>query len=222
MSTWDCQEWMWEPGETESKENEEVCGWHGGEDLRGFLKWEDRNTDCETCFPLGHFPCPWPLTPSTPRPSPRRLSRPSLNLAISCPPFLTSFHVLCFYYHYPSSFPHLRFFSPLFYRLCPHQTIPPSELGKRKKSKKKKEKQWALASSSSPSCCCASYLPWLWMECDAVDPHASEYYAKVIGSHQSPTLQWCRKTAEEEVARRSQSSPPPNLLCILKCMNQAH
>lgn len=72
------------------------------------------------------------------------------------------------------------------------------------------------------SCWYASYLPWLWMEGDAIDPHSNEYYAKVIGSHQSSTLQWCRETAEEEVPCPPQSSPPPNLLCILKCMNQAH
>lgn len=49
-----------------------------------------------------------------------------------------------------------------------------------------------------------------------VDPHASKYYAKVIGSHQALTLQWCWKTAEEEEWASSPSCPP--LICIA-CSN---
>lgn len=105
-------------------------------------------------FPLGHFLCPRPLTPSSPRPSSLwptcKLSRLSLSLALSCPP--SPHFILCPVLLLPQSFlissPQFFFFfhhfpptpsSPIFCsKLCRHLNW---EKWKSKKEKGKKNNE---------------------------------------------------------------------------------
>lgn len=52
---------------------------------------------------------------------------------------------------------------------------------------------------------------------DVVDPHASKYYPKVIGSHQTLTLWWCWKTSRRGNAGSISVASPP-LICMA-CWN---